>query len=125
MKKWLMTAALSALTFSACAQESPHAETVHTGFQSPTAIVSDAGALYVSDWSANQIVRIAANRSRHVVQTPPPRLPGWRWTRQASCMPPPMRITISCGLTGMAATDALPKAWRRRRALPLPVAANS
>lgn len=67
MKKWLMTAALSALTFSACAQESPHAETVHTGFQSPTAIVSDAGALYVSDWSANQIVRIAADRSRHVV----------------------------------------------------------
>ena len=62
--KNLLIPLLSAIAFAACAQETaapPQAETVYQGFQSPTAIVSDGHAVYVSDWSADHIVRIAAD----------------------------------------------------------------
>lgn len=69
MKKWFI-AMLSVLAFNACARETavtPQAETVYQGFQSPTAIVSDGHAVYVSDWSADHIVRIAADGTRRIL----------------------------------------------------------
>ncbi|GHU23960.1 hypothetical protein FACS189488_07600 [Betaproteobacteria bacterium] len=42
-------------------------ELVYSGFQSPVAIVSVAGATYVSDWSANTVTRIDAYGRRSVI----------------------------------------------------------
>ncbi|GHU05720.1 hypothetical protein FACS1894158_09480 [Betaproteobacteria bacterium] len=42
-------------------------EPVYSGFQSPVAIVSVAGATYVSDWSANTVTRIDAEGRRSVI----------------------------------------------------------
>ncbi|ABR75420.1 serine/threonine protein kinase [Actinobacillus succinogenes] len=68
--KNLLIPLLSAIAFAACAQETaapPQVEILYQDFQSPTAIVSNEHAVYVSDWSADHIVRIAADGSRRIL----------------------------------------------------------
>lgn len=45
----------------------PSVKKVHEGFQSPVAIVASGGALYISDWSADNVIRIGKDGRRRVL----------------------------------------------------------
>lgn len=56
---------LVAAVLVACSMSS-HAQKQYDGFQSPVAIVAQDDALYISDWSANNVVRIQKDGHRSV-----------------------------------------------------------
>lgn len=56
---------LVAAVLVACSMSS-HAQKKYDGFQSPVAIVAQDDALYISDWSANNVVRIQKDGHRSV-----------------------------------------------------------